>query len=195
MEYVAPSNVGEFYLKHVEAMAAMEQQPERTSFGLAREGFSLALLRDLAEAFNVGKRAHVVIEWPTGFEVQRLPDGSNTKLFYRYLKGEEKEVSLNVDASEKLQEVLQSYLKLELDDCLKYDAKLTKEIKESRIISFAYIQRRLSNVIAFKNSPEGATKKLAACIAELVEQELLVAMPEAVTKEAFGTSAKLYKIV
>ena len=194
MEYVEPSNATAFYLKHVEAMKATEEQPEGRSFALPKEGYSLALLRDLAELANVGKRAYVVIEWPQAFEVQRLPDGSNTKLFYRYLAGSEKPSFTNNSPSDKLRDFLRKYNELPLESCSQYDKNITEEMKSQNYVTYTLLQRRLAGVAAFRNSAKGSTETLKDCIAELAESGELVELPEELVKSSFELSGKVFKI-
>src|SRR5690349_10795387 len=115
MEYVQSSDAAAFYLRHVEAMKAVDKQPEGFSFAVVKIGFSLALLRNLADLANVGKKAFVVVEWPEAFEVQRLPDGSNTKLFYRY---HALQANATEEAAVKVREVLADYKQLSFDSVL-----------------------------------------------------------------------------
>tara|TARA_Y100001973_G_scaffold106643_1_gene186073 strand:- start:12962 stop:13591 length:630 start_codon:yes stop_codon:yes gene_type:complete len=197
-EYVEPSNVGEYYLKHVEAMKPIKSQPEGKSFAIQREGYSLALLREIADLANVGKKAVVVIEWPEVFEVQRLPDGSNTKLFYRYSTGDKKdrvEHSEIGDSVSDIKSIVAQYIESNFEDCLKYDKKLNAEAKIENVISYSYIQRRSASLASFRKAPEGSTARLKAAIDALVEIDFLNAVPDNVAAGTFETTGKLYQIV
>ncbi len=198
-EYVEPSNIGEYYLKHVEAMKPTESQPEGKSFAIPSDGYSLSLLRDLADAANVGKKAIVVVEWPEVFEVQRLPDGSNTKLFYRYSTGNKRgnrvELSECEESIEEIKRILNEYIEDNFEECLKYDKNINAEAKAEKIVSYAYVQRRCLGLAAFRKAPEGAAKRFKSAIEELVESGYLKAVPKTVAAGTFETNGKLYQIV
>lgn len=198
-EYVEPSNVGELYLKHVEAMKPVESQPIGKSFAIPREDYSLSLLRDLADVSNVGKRAVVVLEWPEVFEVQRLPDGTNTKLFYRYSTGNKRgnrvEISEAGESVDELKRILSDYVNEDFDEAMKYDKGLSAEAKSEKVVSYAYMQRRCLGLASFKNAPEGATKRFKASIEDLIEEGYISAVPKQVASGTFETNGKLYQIV
>lgn len=197
-EYVEPSNIGEYYLKHVEAMKPTEKQPEGKSFAIPSEGYSLSLLRDLADAANVGKKAIVVVEWPEVFEVQRLPDGSNTKLFYRYSTGNKKGRSEHSELDESIEEVkrvLNEYIEDDFEAAVKYDDSLSIEIKKENVVSHSYIQRRCTGLASFRKAPEGSSKRFKATIKSLIEEGILNQVPKQVASGTFETGRTLYQIV
>lgn len=198
-EYFEPSNIGECYLKHVEAMKPIKDQPQGKSFAINKDDYSLSLLRDIADCSNVGKKAIVVIEHEEVFEVQRLPDGSNTKLFYRYSTGKKRgnrvELSECEDSIEEIKRILKEYVEDNLEECIKYDKNINAEIKAEKIVSYAYVQRRCIGLAAFKKAPEGAAKRFKVAIEELVEEGYLKAVPKMVASGTYETSAKLYQII
>jgi len=190
--YCDPSGVANFYLNHVAAMVPVEAMPAGKSLAVPLEGYSLSLLRDLAAKASVGKKALVVIAWPTGYEVQRLPDGSCTKLFYRYLNQTDEGDQANElsDTISEVKRVVQEYVESSFEKCVKYDVALLPEVKEANVVSYAYIQRRVANLKAFRNAHEGSTKRFKATIEAIIGEGYLTE----VDKDKYKTSAKLYKV-
>lgn len=196
MEYLPPSNVGAFYAKHVAAMAPCKDQPQGTSFAIPLEGFNCQCLRDIAETYNVGKLAYVVIEHSTGYEVQRLEDGSNTKLFYRYLINEGSKAVHVSTPIEVLLLTVEAYGKADSFEAFaKYDANLTHAMKQDNVFPYALMQRKLASNSALKNSRVGATEALKKAFDELVEYGYISDVPTEEAKAKYQTNAKLYRIV
>jgi len=191
--YANPSNVAEFYLKHVKAMKPAESMPEGKSFGVTLEGFSLSLLRDLAKkGSSVGKMAVVVVPWPTSYEVQRLPDGSDVNIFYRYLNDTPAGGNANVfaDSIIDMKRITDEYHDLPFDACLKYDGNMLSEAFNNDVISTAYLQRRLANLASYRKAPEGSTKRFKATLDEAIKEGVLTP----VEKDKYDYRGKLYQI-
>ena len=193
IKYQEPSNVGNFYLKHVDVMKPLEDQPEKKSFAVSKEGYSLQLLREIAESKSVNKKVFVVIEWPEVFEVQRLPDGSNAKLFYRYCTNAKYDCtdSSMVD----IENIICQYIKSDLESCLKYDKNLTPEIKNENIISYTYLHRRCASLASFRKSANGSTELLKILLKMLSDNKIIEAVSNDIATGMFKTTAKLYKVV
>jgi len=192
MEYVSASNISHFYLSHVNALEPCSELPEGQSFALSLESLSIALLRDIVtDSYNVGKVAIVVIEHPEAIEVQRLPDGTNVKLFYRYLSAASYKAT---SATDKIKEVCKEYCKGMVETYSTYDSNITVAMIEDKIISYVLIQRKLANISIFRNAPEGSTKRFKSTIAELVKQSFLKEVPKQVAVGRYNTKSKLFEI-
>lgn len=172
-EYMQPSEVANDYLKHVNALKPAEKMPVDSAFSLSKEALKKPLLLDLIDAnVNVRKKAVVLIEHDEVFEIRRLPDKCNTKLFYRYLKGDDKKDSKQ-DSIDTIEKVCSDYLKLDISKVLKYDSNITPELKDSGVISHVYIQRRVSSMAVFRKAEEGCKERIILSIAKLIDKEFL----------------------
>ncbi len=192
-DYQTPSDAAEFYLKHEKAMEPIKGLAQDKSFGVILDGFSLNLLRDIANRANsVGNRAVVVIPWETGYEVRRLPDGSDPKLFYKYFSQSSAGGNVDVlaDSVIDMKRIVSEYSELNFEDCQRYDTNMPLEAFESGVISYAYLQRRVANLRSYRNAAEGATKRMKATLESLIEAKLLTP----VEKGKYEFRGKLYQI-
>lgn len=194
-QYHNPSNVGSFYLRHVQAMEPVRELPVGKSFGLELEGFSIDLLKDVLKDMKLEKKAIVIIPWyeTNMVEIQRLPDGSNTKTFYKYLRADN-QPKLEGGKSERVWECCQDYMTGNFDYS-NYDANITAEMHASKMITYAILQRKLVPTALFRNAPEGATKALKVAVKELIDKGRLIEVPRTVGKERFKLGAKIFEIV
>ncbi|OHD25430.1 MAG: hypothetical protein A2Y38_12780 [Spirochaetes bacterium GWB1_59_5] len=195
MEYVESSNAGEFFMKHVEAMKPTAEQPEGKSFALVKEGFALSVLRDIAESFNVGKQAFVVIEHFEAFEIRRLVNGTNVKLFYKYLDKNEQSAEKASDSMAALREIIEQFKETSFEQISRYKAGITEEMKAACVISYSYVYKRLSNVASIKHSPNSLTDEIKRLIDCAISDKILSNVPETVAKDVYKTSAKIYQIL
>lgn len=192
-----PSTAAEFFLKPMKALERCADLECGKSFGIAAEGYSLLLLRDIAaDSYSVGKKAFVVIDHGSnGYEVQRLPDGCNVKLFYKHLQSSvetEKGKPIEVDsATSEIKKKCTEYMEFGIEHAHKYDGTITKEMKSSTIVSYAYIQRRISAMAVIRKNGASA---ITLAIAELVELKDLTEVSAQVASDRFGKKAKLYQI-
>jgi len=190
-EYREPSQTASIYQKHIAAMKPGEDLPVGKSFAIPLEDYSFGFLKDIAETMNVNDRCIVVVYWPASFEVQRLPDGSNSKLFYKHCK-------LNLDtfdnSIEKTKEKLAQYIKLAFEDCLTVYPSLKKEAKRLNIISYTHLQRSLGPLASFRKAKEGPKERLHRVIEQLEKDDVLRMIPENKALDCYQTRAKLYQI-
>ncbi len=192
-----PSSAAEFFLKPMKALERCTDLECGKSFGIAAKGHSLLLLRDIAaDSYSVGKKAFVVINHGTnGYEVQRLPDGCNVKLFYKHLQSSvetEKKNIIEIDsATSEIKKKCTEYMEFGIEHAHKYDNTISKEMKSSNIVSYAYIQRRISAMAVIRKNGANA---ITLAIATLVERKELIEIPADVASSRFNKKAKLYQI-
>ncbi len=195
-EYVERSQAGNFYRKHVDIMAPVSSQPVDRSFAVPKEGLSFSLLKELADSLSVGKRRIVVIEHEAAYEIQRIPDNYNLRLFYRYLnENSMKPFGANSDTMENIKRIAFDYLKSDVDKNLNYDKNLSLLMQQNNVISYAYLQRRIASLAAFRRAPEGSSMHLKNILGELEKTGFIVKLTKATTDRSYGTSAKLYQIM
>lgn len=177
-------------------VAPLEELEVNKCFALPKGELSFSVIEDFLEDASKGKRVYVVVEHESGFEVARLPDGSNRKLFYKQTRPV---VSLQCgqgegDYAATCLRIVSEYAESTFEDVDKYKS-VSKQMKDEGIISHSYIQRRLGAVALFKNAVEGSTAAIKRGTAALVENGKLEEVPDGVAKNVFETSAKLYKII
>lgn len=177
-------------------VAPLEELEVNKCFALPKGELSFSVIEDFLEDASKGKRVYVVVEHESGFEVARLPDGSNRKLFYKQTRPVVS-VQCGHDENEYAAACLRivgEYANATFEEVNKYKS-VTKQMKDEGVISHSYIQRRLGAVALFKNSTEGATVAIKRGSAVLVESGKLEEVPDNVAKNVFESSAKLYKII
>lgn len=197
-EYQEPSNVADFYLKHVKVMEPAKELAEQQSFAIKMNDaeclYSIELLKAVLKDMKL-KEAIVIIPWyeTNVFEVQRLPDGSNVATFYRFLTTDNKPKA-DTDACEKIIELCKAYLNNEFN-AYTYDNNMTADKIKDKIISYSLIQRKLSSMAVFRNSPEGASKRIKGCLKELSDRGFLRTLSKSEIGKLYNMTAQLYEIV
>lgn len=192
------SDAATVYMRHVvEVNKAARIAPGRCHLiNTENTDYNLDLIKDLANNLNVGKKSIIVIKWPSVIEIQRLPDGTCVKTYYRYNKPNKNKVAeCSNDGTEEVLRILKAFLDSTWKDANGYDKKITRDMKEEKVISYAYIQRRLTSCAAFRKSIEGAKNKLKRSIEEVIENGSLEEVPEMHASGIFGTNGKLYRII
>jgi hypothetical protein len=153
--FVNSSNLNQPFIEATEAMRPCIELPQGKSFAVVSEAFTLGMLRDIADSYNVGKKAIVVLSHPGMFEVRRLSDGTSTKLFYKYLQQSEsanKKLGDLTACGDELQKALDEYLSMDIAKAVTYDKNITKELIVERVISHTYLSRKLLSLAAFRHA-------------------------------------------
>lgn len=161
------SNIASEYLKHEFAMKYCDELEVGESFALAKNEFAFPILRDLVLAKSVGKLCYMVAEWDEVYEVQRLPDGTNAKLAMKYIN-KPVETAVETSVNDTALRIVKEAFAKGLDRARKYDSTLDVPTFKDGILTYAYLQRRLSSMADFRNYPKGATAGLYAAIASLI---------------------------
>ncbi len=192
--YLDPSPVADSFISHTEALKPCAELPVDKCFTLRATQFHLSLLRELVDAdWNVGKVAIVVIKHPEVYEVRRLADGSNVKLFYKNLEP----VQFDKACYLKLTKTLCEYLHNDAEDSKKYMMEikdLTALLVASGVLSFSYLQRRLVNVACFKNNTKGANLALKEAIDQAIKKGILIELNADDVKNKYEINSQLFEI-
>ena len=67
-------------------------------------------------------------------------------------------------------------------------------MKRDGVISYSYLHKRLSKMSAIKNAIEGTTEKIKQLVEEAKANGILSELPPNLCKEAYETTARLFKI-
>lgn len=201
--YVDSSPDANFYSAHERLLANCANQPEDKSIEILKgmagntgRPISHQLLRKLCGHLSVGKKVFVCVEHEAAFEIKRLNDGANAKLFYEFLNPDEVvKIETGDQSLEKMRDLLNSARELKYEDMSKYDGGFTLKMKADNLISYSFIQRRLACVASFRKNPMGATNKIKACLNDLIEEGFIVEIPSSVLRKKYDTSSKLYQII
>ena len=189
--WLEPSPVGTEYMRHEAAMAPAGRVPVHKAFGLAA-GFNVAFLRALADTFRPKKIA-VIEHGENGFEVRRLADNADLRLFYRSIDERNKLNEIadsSIERIDIIKKTIKQFYQTGDAELAKYDPKAVAAKKEG-CITHAYLSRRLANVAAFRKSDDGSGEALKAAIALC---DALTKLSKEETREEFGNDAAYYRI-
>lgn len=197
---VPASNLGEDVERHyVEMGLALELQPNE-AFAIPKSGFSLKLLRRIAEDMSTAQKPFVVFEHgdPPVFEVRRLQPGRSPKRFYEYVgKSEEAQPIEDESKSEEkatLLETISEILNGSIEEARKYEPKFTQDWKSGSVISYSMLHKKNAGKAIFRKSGMGSTAAIKAALTQLVAEGKLYEIPEAFASQAYGASGKLYRL-
>lgn len=185
-EWLEPSPVGDEFMRHSAAMEPAARVPVHKAFAIA-SGFNVGMLRKMAEAFKP-KRIVVIDHGEQGFEVRRLGNNDDVSLFYASIRQNE-ENSYNL-----LQKVIDEYKEFDFKQVEFYKA-VSEEMKRDGVISYSYLHKRLSKMSAIKNAIEGTTEKIKKLVEEAKTNGILSELPPNLCKEAYKSSARLFKML
>ena len=188
-EWLEPSPVGSEFMRHSLAMEPASRVPVHKAFAIA-PGFNVGMLRKMAESYKP-KRIVVIDHAENGFEVRRLGNNADVSLFYASIK-QNKEVEEN--ALESLQSIIDEYKNATFKQIEGYKA-VNEEMKRDAVVSYSYLHKRLSKISTIKNAQEGSTEKIKQLVEQAKEIGLLSELPPNVCKEAYKSSARLFKIL
>ena len=184
-EWLEPSPVGGEFMRHAQAMEPASRVPVHKAFAIA-PGFNVGMLRKMAEAYKP-KRIVVIDHEQSGFEVRRLGNNDDVSLFYASIRQNE-ENGYNL-----LQKVIDEYKEFDFKQVECYKA-VSEEMKRDGVISYSYLHKRLSKMSAIKNAIEGTTEKIKQLVEEAKANGVLSELPPNLCKEAYETTARLFKI-
>ena len=183
--WLEPSPVGGEFMRHAQAMEPASRVPVYKAFAIA-PGFNVGMLRKMAECYKP-KRIVVIDHEENGFEVRRLGNNDDVSLFYASIRQNE-ENGYNL-----LQKVIDEYKEFDFKQVESYKA-VSEEMKRDYVISYSYLHKRLSKMSAIKNAIEGTTEKIKQLIEEAKTNGVLSELPPNLCKEAYETTARLFKI-
>ena len=183
--WLEPSPVGGEFMRHAQAMEPASRVPVYKAFAIA-PGFNVGMLRKMAEAYKP-KRIVVIDHNESGFEVRRLGNNDDVSLFYASIRQNE-ENGYNL-----LQKVIDEYKEFDFKQVECYKA-VSEEMKRDGVISYSYLHKRLSKMSAIKNAIEGTTEKIKQLVEEAKTNGILSELPPNLCKEAYETTARLFKI-
>ena len=184
-EWLEPSPVGDEFMNHARAMEPASRVPTYKAFAIA-PGFNVGMLRKMAESYKP-KRIVVIDHEENGFEVRRLGNSDDVSLFYASIRQNE-ENGYNL-----LQKVIDEYKEFDFKQVECYKA-VSEEMKRDGVISYSYLHKRLSKMSAIKNAIEGTTEKIKQLVEEAKTNGILSELPPNLCKEAYKTTARLFKI-
>lgn len=185
-EWLEPSPVGGEFMRHAQAMEPASRVPVYKAFAIA-PGFNVGMLRKMAESYKP-KRIVVIDHEENGFEVRRLGNNDDVSLFYASIEQNEEGVL------ESLQKIIDEYKNATFKEIEGYKA-VSEEMKRDAVISYSYLHKRLSKMSAIKNAIEGTTEKIKQLVEEAKTNGLLSELPPNLCKEAYKSSARLFKLV
>ena len=185
-EWLEPSPVGDEFMNHARAMEPASRVPTYKAFAIA-PGFNVGMLRKMAEAYKP-KRIVVIDHEQSGFEVRRLGNNDDVSLFYASIRQNE-ENGYNL-----LQKVIDEYKEFDFKQVECYKA-VSEEMKRDGVISYSYLHKRLSKMSAIKNAIEGTTEKIKQLVEEAKTNGILSELPPNLCKEAYKSSARLFKMI
>lgn len=190
-EWLEPSPVGDEFMRHSAAMEPAARVPVHKAFAIA-PGFNVGMLRKMAEAYKP-KRIVVIDHGEQGFEVRRLGNNADVSLFYASIKqiSESSEKVFDLSDFEKF---LEEYKTATFEQIEKYKA-VNEQMKRDAVVSYSYLHKRLTKLAFFKNSEHGETTELKKAIEAAIEAELITELPPNLCKEAYKSSARLFKLV
>lgn len=194
-QWLAPSDVGNEFMRHAEAMELCAEVPIGKSFAIP-PGYNVGILRKMTADFKP-KKIVVIEHNEGGFEVRRLKDNANIKLFYASIAIAESDPEAMLSDSDlkkfKIVNVIKSFLSSDDFKIAKYDKK-GPDFKKEGIISSSYINRRLTATSVFRTDPMGANDAIKKTIRLLENDNVLEEVDRQAAINLFNTTAVLYKI-
>ena len=192
-EWLEPSPVGSEFMRHSAAMEPAARVPVHKAFAIA-PGFNVGMLRKMAEAYKP-KRIVVIDHEENGFEVRRLGNNDDVSLFYASLNSKVgfENPSLNDEQKSHLKRIVCEFLELEEAQITKYDVQGVA-LRKADCVGYAYLQRRVVGIAAFRKSEEGASKAIHCALSQLETEGFLRKLSEEEANELFETTATIYRI-
>ena len=187
--WLEPSPVGGEFMRHAQAMEPASRVPVYKAFAIA-PGFNVGMLRKMAENYKP-KRIVVIDHGENGYEVRRLGNNDDVSLFYASIQQNEE---VEESALESLQSILDEYKNLTFEEAARYKASISKQMKNDNVVSYSFIHKRLSKLSVARNSKDGETACVKRAIEEAKANGVLSELPPNLCKEAYKTSATIYRI-
>ena len=100
-------------------------------------------------------------------------------------------------ADAKIAELKETFKDLEISGVEDKDGykAVSEEMKRDGVISYSYLHKRLSKMSAIKNAIEGTTEKIKQLVEEAKTNGILSELPPNLCKEAYKSSARLFKML
>ena len=196
-QWLEPSGVGGEYMRHSQAMEPANRVPIYKAFAIG-PGYNVGMLRKMAENYKP-KRIVVIEHDGQGFEVRRLANNDDVSLFYTSLDPKKTEQlskdvpSLAGEQLAHLKRVVSEFLKADEAELVKYDAK-GPQARAVGCIGYAYIQRRVASIAAFRKNEEGATAAIRDGLLAMEAEGFLRKLSDAESQELIDSSAAVYRI-
>jgi hypothetical protein len=167
------------------------------SIKLAKEDFeSWEQLEAFANDASRGKRRYVVVEHDDCYEMGRLPDGHNRKLYYelnaRPVACVTPQCGHPDDAERAIAEVKRivvQYKAASYEQITKYRSA-SEKMKAENVVAKSYLHRRLASTTLFYNNG----KRLQDAINALCRSGLLTEVPKQIAKGIYDSTALMYRI-
>lgn len=191
MQWLDPSPVGNEYTRHEQAMRLCRSVPVDKAFALAA-GFNVGMLRRIAEGYKP-KKIVVIEHGEQGFEVRRLGDNADTKLFYESISQGCSNAKQTKTKKDEICKVLRSMFEAANEQLLKYDQSAVAA-KNAGCASYSYISRRVAALAAFKNDEQGSTNAIKATLDELEGEGIVRKLSEDEAQELFESGALFYRV-
>lgn len=196
-QWLEPSHVGGEYMRHAQAMEPAARVPVYKAFAIG-PGFNVGMLRKMAESYKP-KRIVVIDHGEAGCEVRRLGNNDDVSLFYTSLDPKKTEQlskdlpSLAGEQMAHLKRVVSEFLQATEAELVKYDAK-GPQARAAGCIGYAYIQRRVVSIAAFRKNEEGATAAIRDGLLAMEAEGFLRKLSDEESQELIDSSAALYRI-
>ena len=201
-EFIDPSPVGDELMRHYAALEPCERIPVAKSYTLPMAEYKAPLLMGLLKQISKLNRVLVLIgHTELGlFEIRRLPNGYDAGFFYRTIEapadapdnvGNYEETELR----EKLLEAFEKGLLSSNDETKAYDRNFSLQMKNEKVVTYAYLHRKLANVAAFRKAKGGATEALKKTLDTLCDEGIIERVPPAYAEKAFQVTAKVYRLM
>src|SRR5690606_437930 len=116
------------------------------------------------------------------------------KLTKRFESGRIGANTTEVKQIDEIQKVIKDYLSSSWKDVSKYCTKKDEKLHTEKVVSYAYISKRLMAAAAFRNDRLGATNALKRALQVLLERDFIQEVPREQLKQKFGTVQKSYMV-
>lgn len=194
-QWLEASNVGSEYMRHEQAMQKAARVPVYKAFAIP-EGYNVGMLQKMSENFKP-KKIVVIEHAGYGFEIRRLADNADVKLFYSSLNTDKliTAVEISVDEVQKTEalRVVKDFLETDDETISKYDARCV-EARKSSCVTYTFLQRRLAGVAVFRKDEAGSSQKIKEALQTLEDEGTLKRLTEIESQEMFNTAAVVYRI-
>lgn len=199
--WMAPSNVGDKYNAHHEALTLCQHVPVGKAFAVTGN-YDLKLLRKIAELYKP-KKIVVIQHTETQYEVRRVDGVVDLALFYSTIEPEASKahpgnVTANgnegeVARSKELYAKLKQYFSTAPHELAKY-CTLAHKAVEYNVVSYSYLQRRLNTLACYRKAEGGGSNALKGTIQDFIEAGILTELAGDETEELFSSKAVCYRI-
>ena len=196
-EYFPCSPKSEVYLTHAALLAPLEQMEVGKCIALPKKGVLDDLLAEIVASMSKGKKRFATIEHEDLFEVFRLPDGFPAELVRKFSKS-----ITQLDKIGQEDSVLKELVKvaackfhlLPLTTLLTYCVGIPTSVIHEKLIPYAYLQRRVSCLAAFRKYPKGPNEGLKIAISILEKEGVLKEVPKPYIQEKHNCNSKCYTL-